>query len=130
MHTRKSVAAPASPQHTPPSPELYRQNRCRHQDCQQVPAEVFLAIDIAWLAGCHSDDHDPIDRRRLAQLAAPLMGIADWRFCKCYRHGTTAEHRFIYRLIDTVEANTLADAREASFRGTPHPSEIAMWGTR
>lgn len=134
MHTPSRVAVPAQPQHTStpaleylaeqlaiamaPYPrqsvELHQQ---RHHNlrpgCTLVPAEVWAALDCA-----HPDR--PVSRDDLALRVAPLMAIADWRFCSCYRHGATAAHRFVYRLVATVEANIYADARQAAYQQGTH----------
>lgn len=47
-------------------------------------------------------------RETLAIIAAPLLRITGYRFSKRYRWGTTAWHRMVYRLINTIECNRLA----------------------
>lgn len=44
-----------------------------------------------------------------ATLIGPVMKLTGFRFSKDYRWGTTARHRAIYALVNTIKAN-----REAS----------------
>jgi hypothetical protein len=125
MHTRQGAAVPAQPKNTPltylaeqlaaalgprPTPPLKQQKFHHYPSCALVPREVWAALD------CACPDVQ-VTRAQLAERISPLMAIGDWRFCACYRHGATAEHRFISRLIDTVAANAAADVRERSYQG-------------
>ena len=43
----------------------------------------------------------------MAKLISPFLG--SFRFSKNYRQGTSVYYKIVYRLIDVVLANTLAD---------------------
>ena len=48
-------------------------------------------------------------RTATAYLLAPIMKLTGFRFSKAYRHGATAGHRLVYRCVNTVTANLLAE---------------------
>ena len=48
-------------------------------------------------------------RDLIAELLAPIMHKSGYRFSKDFRRGTTCYHRIIYRWLNTVLANELAD---------------------
>jgi hypothetical protein len=51
------------------------------------------------------------DMRLIAAYAvAPVLAATGFRFSKEYRWGTTAAKRAVYRLLDTVAANHIANA--------------------
>ena len=47
-------------------------------------------------------------RTLIAKLIAPAMKVSGFRFSKDYRHGVSAYHRCVYRLVDVVAANYAA----------------------
>ena len=49
-----------------------------------------------------------IMRTLIAKLIAPAMKVSGFRFSKDYRHGVSAYHRCVYRLVDVVAANYAA----------------------
>jgi len=60
-------------------------------------------------------------RNITAIIIAPAIALAGFRFSKHYRWGTTATNRAIYTLVNTVQANHLAD------RIRPMPVELIDW---
>ena len=60
-------------------------------------------------------------RNITATIMAPIIALAGFRFSKHYRHGTTRANRTIYALVNTIQANHLAD------RIRPAPVELIDW---
>jgi hypothetical protein len=49
-------------------------------------------------------------RLTAAYIAAPILAATGFRFSKDYRWGTTVAKRAVYRMLDTVAANHIANA--------------------
>ncbi len=48
-----------------------------------------------------------------AYLLAPALKLTGFRFSKNFRHGATLAHRIVYRAVDVVRANLVADGAVA-----------------
>lgn len=47
-----------------------------------------------------------------AKMIAPILKVTGFRFSKDYRWGTTAYHRTVYAMVNTIRANLRADGYE------------------
>ena len=58
----------------------------------------------------HNDNptEAPTMRDRIATLIAPLLRLSGFRFSKDYRHATHGPKAWIYRHVNTVQANHAA----------------------
>ncbi len=48
-------------------------------------------------------------RNITASMLVPAMKLTGFRFSKEYRWGTTVTKRFVYRFVNTIQANLKAD---------------------